>query len=376
MDFGFTREQEMLRNMVREFAERELAPRAVALDEKGEFPFDIATKMANLGLLGVCVPKKHGGTEMGALAGFIIVEEISRVYASLALYWGCATEGAFIFEHYGTEEQKKYIPLLCKAEKIFSFGVTEATGGSDPVSMQTTAKLVGDEYIVNGRKVYISLAPIAEVCVFLCKENGKPTALMVEKGTPGFEAGRRENIAGLRAIPIGELIFTDCRIPKKNVVGEEGAGLALALTNLSLVGRPLMSFMALGIAKGAYEVALRYAKERKLYGAPIANLEAIQFMLADMEVEVKAAQWLCYHVGWLIDQGKSSRELAKETAIAKFYATEVARRVAINGMQMLGGYGTASEYHLLRRLHDALEIVAGSGTQEIMRMTIGREITR
>ena len=199
---------------------------------------------------------------------------------------------------------------------------------------------------------------------------------MVEKGTPGFEIGKRENISGLRSLPINEVIFTNCRIPRENLIGAEGGGLALAMTSFVLIARPTVAAVALGIARGSYEAALKFAKERKLYGAPIAELQAIQFMLADMEVEVEAAKWLCYYAAWLIDQGKSSREIGRDIARAKLYATEVAGSVSLKAIQVMGGYGVTAEYQVIRRLNDALTLFPATGTNQIMRVTIGREITR
>jgi alkylation response protein AidB-like acyl-CoA dehydrogenase len=377
MDFALTREQEMLRNMVREFAEKELAPRAFTLDEAGEFPRELVQRMAQLGLIGILAPKKYGGSEMGHVARMIAMEEIARVYPPLAFFYEGNDGAIFLLHTAGTEAQKdKFLPAICRAEKLCCFAVTEPAGGSNPAGMQTVAESVEDGYVINGRKVFITLGGVADLCFLVAKHGERFSTFLVEKGTPGFEVTRRENISGLRSIPVSELVFTNCRLPKENLVGAEGAGLTTALTTFTLLARPGVAAVALGIAQGAYEAALKFAKERKLYGPPIAELQAIQFSLADMETEVQAARWLCYYVAWLVDQGKSSREITRDAARAKLFTTEVASRVCLKAIQVLGGYGVTTEYQVIRRLNDALALLPAAGTNEIMRVTLGREITR
>ena len=377
MDFTLTRQQEMIRDMVREFAEKEVSPQVSTLDEKGEFPFALVKRLAELGLVGMFVPKQYGGSDIGHIAKMIVIEEISRVYPPLAYFYGGQDGGTFLLQTNGTEEQKlKYLPPLCKAEKLSCFGVTEPTGGSDLGAMQVTAESIEDGYLINGRKVFITMGGVADVCFVVAKTGERFSAFVVEKGTPGFEAGRRENICGLRCIPINELIFTNCRVPKENLIGQEGRGLAAAMAGFTLIARPSMAGIGLGIARGCYEAALRFAKERKLYGAPIAELQAIQFMLADMEVEIEAAKWLCYYTAWLIEQGKSSREVGKDTARAKLHASEVASRVSLKAIQIMGGYGVTTEYQVVRRLNDALILFPSVGANQVMRVIIGREITQ
>lgn len=376
MDFSPTREQEMLRNMVREFAESELAPRALSLDEKGEFPFDIVKKMAKLGLVGIINSKEYGGSNMGHLARMITIEEVSRVYAPLGFFLQTSIT-MYVLQNFGTEEQKKkYLPPLCRGETVSAFALTEATGGSDPSAMQTTAQLEGDEYVVNGRKVFITSGEIAEVVGFVAKFGEGTNCFIVEKGTPGFTSPRREESLGLRSLPVSELAFTNCRIHKQNLVGQEGRGLGIALTSIAAMGRTGAAGVSLGIAQGAYEATLKFAKERNLYGKPIAQLQAIQFALVDMNTEIEAARWLCYYPAWLLDQGKSPREIGAEIARAKLYATDVANRVCPKAVQVLGGYGAIPEYHVVRRLRDAQEMWPAAGTQEIMKLTIGASIAR
>lgn len=377
MDFSLTREQEMLKKMVRDFAEGEVFPRITELDEKGELPYDLVKRMSQLGLIGIFTPKDYGGSAMGFLARVLAIEEISRVYPPLGFFYEGNDGGLFLIQTLGSEEQKKkYLPPLCKGERISCFGVTEATGGSDPTTMLSTAELKDNDYILNGRKVFITLAGVADLCCVVAKTKERFSAFIVEKGTPGFEAGRKENLLGLRSIPVGELVFTNCRVPKENLLGAEGDGLRGALTTIIFIARPGVSAIALGTARGLYETALKFAKERKLYGSPIAELQAIQFALADMEMEIEASKWLCYYTAWLIDQGKSSREVSRHSARAKLFATEMAIKIGLSAIRILGGYGVTPEYQAIKRFNDALTLLPAAGTSEIMRVVIGREIIR
>ena len=377
MDFGLTREQEMLRDMVRSFAESELAPNALSLDEKGEFPFDALKKAAKLGLVGIINSKEYGGSDMGHLARMIMIEEISRVYPPLGFYFQTGQIGMYGLQNFGSEEQKKkYLPPLCQGNTVMAWALTEATGGSDASTLQTTAELVGDEYNVNGRKVFITAGEVADVVGFVAKAGDGTNLLLVEKGTPGFTTPRREGRLGLRSLPVSELAFTNCRIPKENLVGQEGRGVRLALGGIGAVGRPGAAAVSLGIAQGAYEVTLRFAKERNLYGKPIVQLQAVQFALVNMNVETEAARWLCYYIGWLLDQGKSPGEIGPDIARAKLYATDVANKVCLKAAEIMGGYGLSPEYELVRRLRDALELLPAAGAQDVQRVIIGGAIAR
>jgi alkylation response protein AidB-like acyl-CoA dehydrogenase len=280
-------------------------------------------------------------------------------------------------QNFGSDGQKKkYLPPLCRGDEVMAWAVTEATGGSDPSKIQTTAELVGDEYIVNGRKIFITAGETASIVGFLAKTGDTTSFFIVEKGTPGFTVPRREESLGLRSIPVSELAFTNCRILKENLLGQEGRGLSVALTGIAAVGRTGAAGVSLGIARGAYEVALKFAKERNLYGKSIAQLQAVQFALVDINVEIEAAKWLCYYSAWLLDQGKKATEIASEIAMAKLYATDVANRACPKAAQIMGGYGLIPEYHLVRRLRDALEMLPAAGTQDIMRVVIGAGIAR
>jgi len=380
MDFSLTPEQEIMRNSIRTFAEKELMPKALELDEKGEFPREIIRKIADLGLIGIVIPTEYGGSPMGHLARMISIEEISRACASFGLFLQATPLGLWALLHFGTEEQKeKYIPPVVRGEKIMCMAVTEASGGSDPLSIMTKARVRDGEYVINGSKCFITNGSVADICVFIARtgegSNGLST-FIVEKGTGGFEAGMREKHAGLRAMEVSELIFKNCRIPKANLVGKEGDGLKASLATISEIGRTGCTGVALGVAEASYEAALKFAKERTLYGKPIAELQAVQFMLADMAMEIEAAKWLAYYTAWLLDSGKSGKEIQKEIATAKAYSSEVARRTALKAIQVHGAYGTLPEFHIMRYLRDALETIAAGGTSEIMRVIIGREITK
>ena len=375
MDFSLTREQEILRDTVREFAQRELAPKALALDEKGEFIRDIIKKTAELGLVGIITSKEYGGSGMGHLARMIAIEEFSRVYASLGFFFQTGQIGMYILENFGTDEMKKrYLPPLCQTDLIAATALTESSGGSDPSAMTTTAELAGDEYVINGRKVMISLAPVCNLAVVVAKTGEKFSAFLVEKGAPGFDTPRKENYPGLRSLPVGDLVFTNCRVPKSNLIGQEGRGLAVALSGIGAVGRTGVAGVGLGTAEGCYEAALKYAKERTLYGKPIAELQALQHMLVDSNLEIEAARWLCYYAAWLLDQGKSPRDASDEIARSKIYACNIASQIALRAIQIMGGYGATPEYEVVRRLNDSIELFAAAGSQETMKNTIGRSI--
>jgi len=380
MDFTFTPEQEMLRKAMQDFAGRELVPKARQLDESGEFPRDIIKKIADLGLIGIVFPPEYGGSNMGHLARMISIEELSRAYASFGLFLQASPLGLWVLLHFGNEEQKKrYIPPVISGEKIMCMAVTEPTGGSDPASIGTRAKLDGDHYIVNGSKCFITNAAIADICVFMAKtgEGSKGfSTFVVAKGTAGFEPGMREMHAGMRSMVVSELIFKNCKVPKENMVGAEGDGLRASLKTVSEIGRMGNTGVALGISRAAYETALQYAKDKQLYGKPIAELQAIQFLLADMHMEIEAARWLAYHAAWLLDQGKSGRDIAKEIASAKAFSSETARRNAIKAIQIHGACGTLPEFQLMRYLRDSLEAISAGGTNEIMRTVISREIIK
>jgi len=376
MDFDLSREHELLRKAVREFAEQKITPKVLELDEKGPFPYDIVRQMGEMGLIGIVNSKQYGGTAMGHLARMIIVEELSRVYPSLGFFFQAGNLLMYALESFGNEEQKnKYLPELCKGMKVSGFAVTEQSGGSDPSAMMTIAIPDVDGWVINGRKTLITNAEVSHFLGFIAKTGDSYSVFLVEKGTPGYEVTRRESRPGLRSIPVNELAFTNCRIPKGNLVGQEGRGMGVAITTISVIGRIAAAAVALGAAQGAYEEALKFSKERILYGKPISNLQAIQFMLVDMQTDIEAARWLVYRPAWLLDQGKSPRDAGVEIARAKLIAVDMAIRNCLKAQQIMGAYGQSPEYRVEMYLRDVLELLSAGGTQEIMRATIGRAIT-
>jgi len=378
VDFSFSAEQEVLRKMVRDFAEEELLPRAMQLDESQEFPRDLIKEIADLGLIGTVFPAEYGGSPMGHVARMISIEELSRACGSIGLFLQAIPLGLWTILHFGTEEQKKvYIPPVVRGERIACMAVTEPGGGSDPGSIATRARLEGDFYVVNGSKCFITNGGIADTCVFVARTGEGPRGLSVfvaDRSAHGFETGIREQHAGMRSMVVSEVLFENCKIPKENLVGKEGDGLRATLKAVSEIGRTGNAGVALGIARASYETALRYARDRQLYGKPIAELQGIQLLLADMSIETAAAKWLAYHAAWLLDEGRTSREISKEIASAKVYSSEVALRNATRAIQIHGAYGTLPEFHVIRYLRDSLETIAAGGTNEVNRIIIGREI--
>ncbi len=378
MDFNLSPEQQVLKKTIRHFAEKELAPRASELDDKGDFPHSIIKRIADLGLIGAVIPEKYGGSPMGHLARVVTIEEISRVYPSMGLFLQATPLGLWTILRFGSEDQKlKYIPPVVRGEKIMCMAVTEPTGGSDPTAIRTAAKYNGSEYIIDGGKCFVTNGGVADLCVLVAKTGKGPkdiSVLVIEKGTSGFKVGVREKHAGFRSMEIAELFFENCRIPKENLVGREGDGLKAAFSAISEIGRIGNAGVALGIAQAAYETALNFAKERQLYGKPISKLQAVQFMLVDMNIEIEAAKWLAYHAAWLLDNGKTGKEIAREIATAKLHTAEAARKVALSAVQIHGAYGTMLEFKAIRYLLDALETIAAAGTSEIMHVIIGQDL--
>lgn len=373
----FTEEQLMLKNMVRDFAENEIRPVAAKIDESCEFPLDNIKKMGELGLLGIPFPEKYGGAGMDNVSYIIAVEETSRVCGShgitLAAHISLGCSPLYLF---GTEEQKmKFLVPLAKGDGLGSFGLTEPNAGSDAGGTQTTAVKDGDFYVVNGTKQFITNAEYCRNVVFTAVtsvENGrkKVSSFIVERGTPGFSIGKKEDKLGVRGSSTATLIFEDCRLHKENLLGQEGQGFKQFLTILD-GGRISIAALAIGIAIGAYEESIKYAKERKAFGKSIAELQAIQFMIADMATEIEAARHLIYNAAHLEDAGKP---FARESAMAKLYASEVAMRVTHKAIQIHGGYGYTRDYPVERMYRDAKICTIGEGTSEIQRLVIARDV--
>ena len=374
--FELTKEQKMLKSMVHEFANNELAPRALELDRRGEFPQDVFKQMASLGLLGISTSKEFGGSGMGHLAVTLAIEEIARIYPSAAFFLEVGTGPVYAITHFASEEQiKKYVPPILKGESIMCIAATEPSGGSELTNLGTEAVSAGDGYVINGRKVYITSGGTSDHCLLLAKTGEKASFFMVDKGTPGFIVSRRQDQMGLRAVDVSELAFNDCKVPKENLIAKEGNGFPIAMATFT-VARPAIGAVGLGLALGAFEIALKYAKERILYGKPIARIQAIQFLLAEMDMEIDAARWLVYAPGAALDKGATPRDIVKQSARAKAAGAEAGVSVTRKAMEILGGNGVSPEYRLAGLLNDAMELIPATGTQQIMKIIQAGEILK
>ncbi len=374
-----TEEQELLQQTVRDFAQNELKPRAAKFDEQEYIDDDILKAMGELGLMGICFPEEYGGAGMDTVCYAIAVEEISRVCASsgitLAAHISLGLNPIFMF---GTEEQKqKYLPKLCSGEELGSFGLTEPNAGSDAGGTETTAVKDGDEWILNGSKMFITNGSKAWTSVNTALTDKEKRAkgissFIVERGTPGFSVGKKIHKMGIRGSDTTELIFENCRIPESNLLGKLNEGFKQFMIILD-GGRISIGAMALGIAQGAFDEALKYSKERQQFNRPIGRFQAIQFMLADMATEIEAARHLVYNAARLKDAGKS---YSTQSAMCKMYASEVAMRTCIKAIQIHGGYGYTKEYPVERMFRDAKLTEIGEGTSEIQRIVIARNLLR
>ncbi|MCP4665079.1 MAG: acyl-CoA dehydrogenase, partial [Deltaproteobacteria bacterium] len=303
MDFQFSEREEMLRKAVREFAENEVTPKMEAMEETGEFPMELLGSMADVGITGVISPTEYGGIGMGYVARTIVLEELGRVCAAIPMAMQVHHMGCAVLNDFGTDAQKeKYLTRLVKGETMGCVAVTDPTGGSDLIGMKTSAELKGDTYILNGRKCFITNSHTSDFWVVIAKtgEGAKGiSAFIVEKGFPGAKLGRKENKFGLRGANTGELAFDNCEVPKENLLGQEGGGLAVAINNISETGRPGMAATALGILTAVYEEAGKFASERVLYGKPISMLQAIQFYMAEIYTQLEICRLLCYRASWM-----------------------------------------------------------------------------
>ncbi len=376
-DMFLTEEQLMLRQMVRDFADNEVAPLAEKIDAEERFPTETVEKMAELGLLGICYDEKYEGAGMDSLSYIIAVEELSRVCAStgitLAAHISLGIAPIYLF---GSEEQKqKYLPPLCSGAHLGAFGLTEPNAGSDAGGTETTAVLDGDEWVLNGSKIFITNGTYAGTIVSTAiTEKGVGTHgisnFIIESDTPGYRVGKKERKLGIRGSDTVMLHFEDCRIPKENILGKPGEGFKQFMITLD-GGRISIGAMALGIAQGAMERAVKYSQERYQFGKPIAAFQAIQHKLADMATEIEAARHLVYHAARLKDKGM---KFSTQSAMAKLFASEVATRVCNQAIQVHGGYGYVREYQVERMFRDAKLTEIGEGTSEIQRLVIARSL--
>jgi alkylation response protein AidB-like acyl-CoA dehydrogenase len=379
MNFDLTEEHLAVQQAAREFAQTELLPGVIERDEHQRFPAEQIKKMGELGFMGMMVDPKYNGGGMDTISYVLAMEEISKVDASASVCmsvnnslvcWG--------IEKYGTEEQKeKYLKVLATGEKIGAFCLSEPEAGSDATSQQTTAEDKGDYYLLNGTKNWITNGNTASIYLVVAqthKEKGHRgiNCLIVEKGMDGFVVGKKEDKLGIRGSDTHSLMFTDVKVPKENRIGEDGFGFKFAMSTLS-GGRIGIASQALGIASGAYELALAYSKERKAFGKAICEHQAIQFKLADMATEIEAARLLCLHAAYLKDQKK---DFGKASAMAKLYASQVAMDTTIEAVQIHGGYGFVKEFHVERLMRDAKITQIYEGTSEIQRIVISRELLK
>ncbi|MBK5100559.1 MAG: acyl-CoA dehydrogenase family protein [Desulfobacteraceae bacterium] len=373
MDFGFSEREEMLRKSVREFAENEVTPKMEAMEETGEFPTDLLEPMGKLGIMGVITPPEYGGVGLGYVARTIVLEELGRVCAAMPMAVQVHHMGCAVINDFGTDEQKKkYLPPLAKGETMGCVAVTDPSGGSDLVGLRTSAELKGDNYILNGRKCFITNSHTSDFWVVIARtaEGAKGlSAFIVDKDAPGAKAGREENKFGLRGANTGELVFDNCEVPKENLLGQEGGGLAVAIKTISETGRTGMAATALGILTAAYEEAGKFASERVLYGKPISVLQAIQFYMAEIYSQLEICRLLCYKASCLKDQGA---RCDNEGALAKYYTCEAAVNAAKKAIEIHGSYGIMREYAVQRLLRDAMVTVPAGGTAEIAKVVLAR----
>lgn len=388
MDFTLSKEHEMARSLFREFAEKEVKPLAIEVDETEEFPKETVAKMAKAGFMGIPIPKEYGGQGCDVLTYAICVEELAKV---------CGTTAVIVSAHtslccdpiltYGTEEQKqKYLPDLASGKKIGAFGLTEPGAGTDAQGQQTKAVLEGDEWVLNGSKIFITNGKEADVYVIfaitgMIEKRGRMTkeisAFIVEKGTPGFTFGTKEKKMGIRGSSTYELIFTDCRIPKENMLGQQGKGFGIAMHTLD-GGRIGIAAQALGIGEGALDRTIAYVQERKQFGRAIGAFQNTQFQLADMATKAQAAQYMVYKAACTKDQYTKDHKTScnVEAAMAKLYAAEMAMEVTTKAVQLHGGYGYTREYEVERMMRDAKITEIYEGTSEVQRMVISANLLK
>lgn len=377
MDFQLTKEQDMIRKLIRDFADAEVAPGADERDKTGAFPKQVFEKLADLGMMGLPFPEKYGGAEADTICFAIVVEELSRVCASTGItYSAHISLGAAPIYLFGTEKQKEtYLTPLCKGEYLGAFGLTEPNAGSDAGGTQTTATLKNDQWVLSGSKCFITNASFAKHLAITAvtdrsEGTGGISAFLVPTNASGFTVHANYEKMGLHSSNTTELILEDVTIPKENLLGEEGKGYKQFLATLD-GGRIGIAAMAVGIAQGAYEKSLQYAKERKQFGKSLSKFQATQFKLADMAMNIEVARNMVYKAAWLKDQGKLYK---KEAAMAKLFASEMCMKVCDQAIQIHGGYGYMKEYQVERYFRDAKLLEIGEGTSEVQRMVIARQI--
>ena len=379
MDFRDSENQQMIADMIRKFGNEHIRPKLMDWDENQEFPIEVLRKFGDLGLMGVLVPQEFGGSGMGYTEYVTVISEIGKICGSIGL--SVAAHNSLCTGHilqFGNEEQKKkYLPKLASGEWIGAWGLTEANTGSDAMRMKCTAKKDGDHWVINGTKNWITHGISGNVAVVLVRtgellDSHGITAFIVECGTPGFTGGKKENKLGMRASETAELIFDNCRIHESQILGKVGDGFIQAMKVLD-GGRISIAALSLGIAKGAFEASVKYAKEREQFGQPIANFQGISFKLADMATEIEAAELLTFKAADMKNRGE---KVTKEGAYAKYYASEVAVKVATDAVQIFGGYGYTKDFPVEKFYRDSKLCTIGEGTSEIQKLVISRELLK
>jgi butyryl-CoA dehydrogenase len=379
VEYFLSEEQKKLKRLAREIAEEKILPARAELDREGGFPYEIMKIIDKAGFPALFIPEEYGGSGGGVFNMCLVTEELSRIEAGVAISYAATALGLTPILVGGSEEQKtKYLPPVAKGECYFAYGLTESDAGSDAGSMTTTAEKVGDEYILNGKKVFCTNAEAADVYTVFAKTDPAKgsrgiSAFIVEKGTEGFSFGKVEDKMGIRASVQMELIFEDCRIPVSNLIGKEGQGFIIAMKTLDRT-RPGVGAQALGIAQGAFELAFNYAQARHQFGQPISAFQSIQFMLADMATQIEAARALLYQTARMIDSGAKS--VSKQSAMSKLYTSDVAMRVTVDAVQIFGGYGYMRDYPIEKFMRDAKITQIYEGTNQVQRLVIGTNLIR
>jgi alkylation response protein AidB-like acyl-CoA dehydrogenase len=377
MDFSYTSEQKMLKNMVSEFAQKEIKPIAHETDRDEKFPWDTIRKMGQLGLMGMTVPAEYGGSKIDAVSYMIALEEIGKVCGSTGLTVEAHNSlgVGHIFERGNEEQRRKYLPNLLNGNGVAAWALTEPNAGSDAASLQTTAVLEGDEWVLNGSKQFITSGSVADVITVMAKTDKTKgargiSAFIVEKDTKGLIYGGEEDKMGLRGSLTSQLVLEDCRIPKENMIDEPGMGFIGAMQILDR-GRTAVGALAVGLAQGALEECIEYSKQREQFGRPISKFQAIQWKIVDMATEIDAARLLVHRAAYLEDQGKP---FGKEASMAKLFASEIAVKAAVEAVQIHGGYGYTKEYSVERFFRDVKLYTIGEGTSEVQRMVIAKHL--
>ena len=379
MDYFLTDEEQRLKQVARDIAEKDLLPVRDKLDRESEFPHEIMKIIAEAGLPRVYVPSEYGGTNGSIFELCLITEELSRIDGGTAVSYAASALGSLPIMISGSEEQKKkYLPDIASGEKYCAFGLTESDAGSDAGRMRTVAVKKGDEYILTGSKIFCTNGQVADTYTIFAKtdpEKGSRgiSAFIVEKGWEGFSFGKIEDKLGIRSSIQAELIFEDCRVPARNLIGREGAGFVVAMKTLDK-SRPGIGAQALGIAQGAFELAAEYAQKREQFGGPISALQAIQFILADMATQIEAARGLVYQTARMIDRG--IRNVSKESAMCKLFASDVAMKVTVDAVQVFGGYGYMRDYPVEKYIRDAKITQIYEGTNQVQRLVIATNLVR